>query len=449
MSEAASAIVKVQFKDEVLRFRVGWPLDLHEVRSAITSSLESTSKYIILYHGTEGKLLELSDATASDFINRHSDPVKPIRLRAAVCRKITSQQQGMPAEPDCHESSGGNKPASCHGSLQAIGTDAEAHSPSLPSADAGAEPSQENLGASANDSEECTDGAAAVANSGREYAEAASLSSEPSPASLAEQLPGPSEHPTAQNLSGGAEFLGGCRQETVRPPASAPAATPPDTRGASTGISLPIAARTAAYAISDMFDSARDKLNEALAVQDGAKPSLPMQSQTELQLALRESQELQQAVERSAAESRTRLAKVLDLYQLRLRPVQADGNCQFRALAVQLYGDESHHAALRARVVQQLRQRPDRYEGYMYGTYENYLEEMTRDGHWGDNVTLQAASDLLNREIQVLTDQPGSSLLELKPEARSDACEGTPQQGALCLAFLTEVHYDAVVFEAA
>jgi len=73
---------------------------------------------------------------------------------------------------------------------------------------------------------------------------------------------------------------------------------------------------------------------------------------------------------------------------------------------------------------------------------------MARDGEWGDNVTLQATSDLLNCEIHVLTDQPGSELLELRPEVKTEA-EASPQQKALCLAFLTEVHYDAVVVEAA
>jgi len=136
------------------------------------------------------------------------------------------------------------------------------------------------------------------------------------------------------------------------------------------------------------------------------------------------------------------LARVLDKYQVKLRPVEADGNCQFRALSVQLCGDEAQHAVLRKRVTQHLRDRRERFEGYMLGEFEEYLERMERDGEWGDNVTLQAASDILSRDILVLTDRAGTSeLLELHPEIASEEEQRRP----LCLAFLTEVHYDAVL----
>lgn len=65
---------------------------------------------------------------------------------------------------------------------------------------------------------------------------------------------------------------------------------------------------------------------------------------------------------------------------------------------------------------------------------------MQREGEWGDNVTLQAASDLLGCEIRVLTDQPGAGgVVEVQPlESMTGA-----RQRPLCLTFLTEVHYDS------
>jgi len=167
--------------------------------------------------------------------------------------------------------------------------------------------------------------------------------------------------------------------------------------------------------------------------------------EVELQMTLLASAELQHAIEMSAAESRARLSKVLDLYNLKLRPVMADGNCQFRALSVQLYGNEAHHAAIRQRLIQQLVEKRDRYEGSHLGTFEEYVERMARDGEWGDNLTLQAASDLLNCDIHVLTDNAESGLLEIHPEAQ----QSKPHERSLCLAFLTEVHYDAVIIETA
>jgi hypothetical protein len=199
---------------------------------------------------------------------------------------------------------------------------------------------------------------------------------------------------------------------------------------------MPQAARKAADALGDALKGPLEKFNRALPT-----PWLSP-ANSELQRALLASAELHEAREKSAAEARARLAKVLDKYQVKLRPVEADGNCQFRALSVQLCGDEAQHVALRKRVTQHLRDRRERFEGYMLGEFEEYLERMERDGEWGDNVTLQAASDILSRDILVLTDRAGTSeLLELHPEIANEEEQRRP----LCLAFLTEVHYDAVL----
>mmetsp|Transcript_30332 Transcript_30332/g.70546 ORF Transcript_30332/g.70546 Transcript_30332/m.70546 type:complete len:144 (-) Transcript_30332:132-563(-) len=86
------------------------------------------------------------------------------------------------------------------------------------------------------------------------------------------------------------------------------------------------------------------------------------------------------------------LARLLRRLGLRERPVRGDGNCQFRALADQLYGSEEHHATIREQVVQQLQVRAERYCGFVPGSFKGYLAEMARDGTWGDHVTLQVGS---------------------------------------------------------
>ena len=50
-----------------------------------------------------------------------------------------------------------------------------------------------------------------------------------------------------------------------------------------------------------------------------------------------------------------RLETRLDMYGLVERTVRGDGNCQFRALADQLYRSEDMHADVRRTVVHQLR----------------------------------------------------------------------------------------------
>lgn len=169
---------------------------------------------------------------------------------------------------------------------------------------------------------------------------------------------------------------------------------------------------------------------ETLGDADGVDP--------ELQWAL-----LVSASEKDAgaavADARERLKHVMELYRARAVPVRGDGNCQFRALAQQLYHDEDHHGAARARVLQQLKATPDRYMQFVDEPFSRYLERLACNGEWGDNVTLQAASDAFGVQIQVFTDMPEAPLVEVCPVGGAIH----PAQKPLCLTFLTEIHYDA------
>jgi hypothetical protein len=345
---------------------------------------------IFLYNGDQGRLLELCDRNASDFVARHTNPVQPIRLVTVPRRSSLSVVCGTEARLPGAAQASDKTVLDCSSSLN---------------------------GAAAGDEEiPVVDDAPAH---------------------------GTSELPSAARSSLGGEFL-----TTPIATTSAPSSARLSSR---TGLALPAAAQRAAGAFDDVKQASRKAADVFGDVLEGAfgkfNKALPAQwpspANLELQRALQASADLHMAREKSAAESRARLAKVLDKYQVKLRPVEADGNCQFRALSVQLSGDEAQHAALRLRVTQQLRERRERYEGYMLGNFEEYLERMEKDGEWGDNVTLQAASDILKRDILVLTDA-GSELLELHPEVANEEEQHKP---SLCLAFLTEVHYDAVLIE--
>lgn len=168
-------------------------------------------------------------------------------------------------------------------------------------------------------------------------------------------------------------------------------------------------------------------------------PAPRREVESDLERALRESATLTEAQELSAAEGRARLQSVMDKYNMKARPVLADGNCQFRALSRQLYGDEDQHGHIRARMVEQLKSTPDRYGDFVHEPFGEYVNRMSRNGEWGDNVTLQATSDMLGVDIHVLTDQPGADHIELHA---TDEC--TASGHPLWLSFLSEVHYDAV-----
>merc|ERR1719498_1310636 len=100
----------------------------------------------------------------------------------------------------------------------------------------------------------------------------------------------------------------------------------------------------------------------------------------ELQEALVASAQLFETLQKHRAESRERLQKAAQHHSARIRPVIADGNCQFRALSVTLYGNEDSHSEIRAQVVEQMKIAPSYYSAFVHEPYHQYLERMERSG---------------------------------------------------------------------
>ncbi len=74
---------------------------------------------------------------------------------------------------------------------------------------------------------------------------------------------------------------------------------------------------------------------------------------------------------------------------------------QFRALSDQLYRSPGYYSELRHAAVEHLRKHPDMYAPYVEGRFEDYCRNMSRDGTWGDHITLQVGicKKLLQRPL--------------------------------------------------
>merc|ERR1719183_3122441 len=87
-----------------------------------------------------------------------------------------------------------------------------------------------------------------------------------------------------------------------------------------------------------------------------------------------------------------------------LRGVPGDGNCQFYSLAWKLKKTTTQATDLRARIIEHLREpvtRASVASGYAEiqdpskpRTFGAYLNKMSLDAEWGDEITLQAAADV-------------------------------------------------------
>lgn len=73
-----------------------------------------------------------------------------------------------------------------------------------------------------------------------------------------------------------------------------------------------------------------------------------------------------------------RLSERLVTYGLAELQMEGDGNCQFRALADQLFRNPDYHKHVRRQVIKQLKHHKKLYEGYVPMKYKSYLKQMKK-----------------------------------------------------------------------
>lgn len=89
----------------------------------------------------------------------------------------------------------------------------------------------------------------------------------------------------------------------------------------------------------------------------------------------------------------------------------ANGNCLFEAVSVQL---DRTPEDLRQSVVNYLRHNRAyqgldehvQFENFVEGNFDDYLDNMSRDGEWGDHVIVVGLSQMLHRNIAIITSSP-------------------------------------------
>ncbi|KAH9673716.1 OVARIAN TUMOR DOMAIN-containing deubiquitinating enzyme 11 [Citrus sinensis] len=73
-----------------------------------------------------------------------------------------------------------------------------------------------------------------------------------------------------------------------------------------------------------------------------------------------------------------RLSERLTTYGLAELQIEGDGNCQFRALADQLFRNPDYHKHVRKEIFKQLKHFRKLYEGYVPMNYKGYLRKMKK-----------------------------------------------------------------------
>ena len=151
--------------------------------------------------------------------------------------------------------------------------------------------------------------------------------------------------------------------------------------------------------------------------------------------------------------------------KLVLQRVQGDGNCLFRAVALQVYGDENWHDRVREECMDFMVKDKTHFEVFIDGDFEEYVRLKRQNATHGDNPEIQALAELYNRPIMVYATQSelttSSTGSRLKSLAQIIKVEDSPvpfyelkifhdkysgeDSYPIRLCYLGQNHYDAAI----
>ena len=81
-----------------------------------------------------------------------------------------------------------------------------------------------------------------------------------------------------------------------------------------------------------------------------------------------------------------------------------DGNCFFRAVSRMMYTSDEFHQMVRNQAIERVNDYVEDYQDfflYEYNSPEEYIDHMSRNGSWADNVIIRATADALQIQIQI------------------------------------------------
>eukprot|EP00976_Prorocentrum_cordatum_P076201 1182209-Prorocentrum_minimum.AAC.1 len=79
----------------------------------------------------------------------------------------------------------------------------------------------------------------------------------------------------------------------------------------------------------------------------------------------------------------------------------ADGNCLFRAIADQVYGDAELSASTRQMCMDYMEAERDHFSQFVTESFYDYLRRKRGDRCHGNNLEMQAMAEMYNRPIEV------------------------------------------------
>ncbi|CAJ1934441.1 unnamed protein product [Cylindrotheca closterium] len=116
----------------------------------------------------------------------------------------------------------------------------------------------------------------------------------------------------------------------------------------------------------------------------------------------------------SSPESDVDFETALKKQGLEIREQAGDGNCLFRAVSLQVYGDPSMHMDVRKQCMDHMERDKEHFSMFVTGEpFDAYVERKRQEGVHGNNPEIQAISELFNRPVEVFCPDNGASPLNI------------------------------------
>ena len=118
---------------------------------------------------------------------------------------------------------------------------------------------------------------------------------------------------------------------------------------------------------------------------------------------------------------RVHLNRTLREKGLREKKIKGNGNCQFRAVADQLWGDEEKYNDVKLCAIHDLETNHSRDPEFMWPASEDdgYIDRLKRNGTYGDDLTLHAIANDMGIRIIVISDHAHENVKYVEPEDKN------------------------------
>ena len=131
--------------------------------------------------------------------------------------------------------------------------------------------------------------------------------------------------------------------------------------------------------------------------------------------------------------------ELLKIRDMIIVEVEGDGNCLFRSVSHQLYNTTDHHALIRRIVIQYLSLEREYFSQFVIDgdtKFDEYLEHTQRNGAWGDDLEIQAMSEIYNCPVEVFA---------YSNEPMRTFHESVGSQAPLRVSYHGRSHYNSIV----